>query len=232
MRVVVQATQNKSLSNRAYLRKGGGYHITADNVHLKGGAITSNNPSNSELTTNQIIFSDIENSSNYGATSGAISGGYSQSSGTNVSPSLPMHEQGKDSTTTKATLTEGKITLNKDSQPTETTAKALGINTDLAQANQQVDAPKDINQVLKEQSVISQNVGHIANAVDIFTEKLHQEAKEREEAAKQEVDAARVSGDKQRLESAQQIYRDAVKSSENWEMGANINKRLMQLRLL
>ncbi|QIM62822.1 hypothetical protein A1D29_05690 [Pasteurellaceae bacterium Orientalotternb1] len=60
---------------------------------------------------------------------------------------------------------------------------------------------------------------HFASAVDVFTDKLHQEAKEREEAAKQEVDAARVSGDKQRLESAQQIYRDAVKSSENWEMG-------------
>ncbi|QIM61985.1 hypothetical protein A1D29_00890 [Pasteurellaceae bacterium Orientalotternb1] len=188
----------------------GGYHITANNVHLEGGAIASTNPANSELTTNKITFSDIQNSSNYGATSGAIAGGYSQSSGTNVSPSLPMHEQGKDSTTTKATLTEGKITLNKDSNPTETTVKALGINTDLAEANKQVEAPKDINQVLKEQNAISQNVGHIATAATTFS---NRQASKLEDEAK----AAEQAGDHQTAEAKRE-------EAKSWQVGGE-NKR-------
>ncbi|NBI13129.1 hypothetical protein GVX81_05790 [[Haemophilus] felis] len=80
----------------------GGYHINADNVHLEGGAIASTNPNNSELTTNKFTFKDLQNSSRYSATSGAIAGGYEQSA-PSVNPSLPMHNQGKDSSTTKAT---------------------------------------------------------------------------------------------------------------------------------
>ena len=41
----------------------GGYHINADNVHLKGGAIASTNAQNSELTTNKFTFEDIRNTS-------------------------------------------------------------------------------------------------------------------------------------------------------------------------
>ncbi|OAQ15774.1 hypothetical protein F480_00010 [Bibersteinia trehalosi Y31] len=43
-----------------------------------------------------------------------------------------MFDSSEDRSVTKATLTEGKITLNKDSNPTQTTAQALGINTDLS----------------------------------------------------------------------------------------------------
>ncbi|OOF54593.1 hypothetical protein [Rodentibacter genomosp. 2] len=48
-----------------------------------------------------------------------------------ISPGLPMYEQSRDSCLTKATLTEGRIILNKDTTPTETTVQALGINTDI-----------------------------------------------------------------------------------------------------
>ena len=40
-----------------------------------------------------------------------------------------MNESDSDNSVTRATLTEGKITLNKDTAPTQTTAQALGINT-------------------------------------------------------------------------------------------------------
>ncbi|NBI41873.1 FhaB protein, partial [[Haemophilus] felis] len=187
----------------------GGYHISADNVHLKGGVIASTNAKNSELKTNKLTFENINNNANYGATSGAISGGYSQS-GTSVNPSLPMHEQGEDSTATKATLTEGKITLNKDSQPTETTAAALGINTDLSQANKQVEQPKDVNQLLKEQKMITEAVGHIATAATNFS---HRQAKDLEEEAKE----AEKAGDYQTAKAKRE-------EAKSWETGGK-NKR-------
>lgn len=193
-----------------FFAEAGGYHVTAKEVHLEGGAIASSNPSNSELTTNTITFKDIHNSSNYSATSGAIAGGYSQSNGTNVSPSLPMHEQGKDSTTTKATLTEGKITLNKDSNPIETTAAALGINTDITEANKQVEVPKDVNQLLKEQQLISQNVGEIGKAASVFSSN---QAKKLDDEAK----AAEKAGDLQTAKAKR-------KEAESWQVGGE-NKR-------
>ncbi|MFQ9121923.1 MAG: hypothetical protein ACLR5N_04420 [Haemophilus parainfluenzae] len=66
-----------------------------------------------------------------------------------------------DDSVTRATLTEGNITLNKDTAPMQTTAQALGINTDINQTNGQVDTPKDVNQILSEQRQISAAVGNI-----------------------------------------------------------------------
>nr|WP_289709851.1 VENN motif pre-toxin domain-containing protein [Actinobacillus suis] len=99
-----------------------------------------------------------------------------------------MYDSESDSSVTKATLTEGKITLNKDSQPTETTAEALGLNTDLNQANKQVEATFDIKQKLKDQQVLSAAVGDIGAAAQAYTEskakELNQEAEELEKAGK------------------------------------------------
>ena len=61
--------------------------------------------------------------------------GYGQKDGEahpNMSPGLPMSEREHDHTTTKATLTEGTILLNKDTTPVLSTALELGINTDLS----------------------------------------------------------------------------------------------------
>ena len=74
----------------------------------------------------------------------------SQRSG-GISPGLPMFERDSDSSVTRATLTEGTIILNKDTHPTVTTAKELGINTDLAQANEQVAQTKDVKAQIQEQ---------------------------------------------------------------------------------
>ena len=52
---------------------------------------------------------------------------------------MPMMTRQSDSSITKATLTEGNITLNKGSTSTATTAKALGINTELKGANEKVE---------------------------------------------------------------------------------------------
>ncbi|UXN37343.1 hypothetical protein N8E87_02345 [Avibacterium paragallinarum] len=49
----------------------GGYHINANQVHLKGGPIASQNGENSELATNQLTAEDIQNRSSSQAMSGA-----------------------------------------------------------------------------------------------------------------------------------------------------------------
>ncbi|QLB42036.1 hemagglutinin repeat-containing protein [Mannheimia pernigra] len=204
--------------------KSGGYHITADKVELKGGAIASTNPDNSELTTNAIIFSDIQNHSQHQATSGSLSGGYSQSNGVSGSAGMPMHSQGNDNSTTKAMLTEGKITLNKDSTPTQTTAKALGINTELSQAHRAVEQPKDINQVLKEQQTVSQSVGQMAGAANVYASQKAQEAAEVVKRAETELQAAEKEKNLAKIDEKRTAYLEAKAQQESWSEGGS-NKR-------
>ncbi|MFC1196423.1 VENN motif pre-toxin domain-containing protein, partial [Pasteurella multocida] len=176
----------------------------AENVHLKGAVIASTNPAQSELTTNRFSFEDIKNESSYSASSASISGGYSKGreyyrdadthkvvsagsknaefiagkKGANFNAGLPMHSEGSEESLTKATLTAGRITLNKDSQPIETTADALGINTDLSQAQREVSKPKDVTQLLAEQKEIAKAVGEIKSAVEIYTSNQQEEAEQ------------------------------------------------------
>ncbi|QTM00726.1 hypothetical protein GM698_03430 [Mannheimia sp. ZY171111] len=204
--------------------KDGGYHITADEVELNAGAIASTNPDNSELTTNVITFSDIQNYSQHQATSGSLSGGYSQSNGVSGSPGMPMNSQGNDNSTTKATLTEGKITLNKDSTPTQTTAKALGINTALSQAHRAVEQPKDINQVLKEQQTVSQSVGQMAGAANVYASQKAQEAAEVVKRAETELQAAEKEKNLAKIDEKRTAYLEAKAQQESWSEGGS-NKR-------
>ncbi|MBB5866586.1 VENN motif pre-toxin domain-containing protein, partial [Xanthomonas sp. 3058] len=53
----------------------GGYHVTAGNVNLIGGAIASTNAGASELTADSLTFIDLKNQMDYSAVSAAISGG-------------------------------------------------------------------------------------------------------------------------------------------------------------
>ncbi|MDC4841033.1 hemagglutinin repeat-containing protein, partial [Acinetobacter baumannii] len=131
----------------------GGYHVKADGVDLKGGAIVSTaTKDNNDLTANRLSFSDVQNNSAYDATSVSLSGGTSLGGGksspgdskapkptnndnwrnaTSFSPSLPQHDSDKDSSTTYATLSAGKITVGGQS----TTVEQLGIHSDASTAN-------------------------------------------------------------------------------------------------
>ena len=203
----------------------GGYHVNAKNVHLKGAAITSTNPANSELATNKLTFENIQNESHSDASSmsfsASVDGQGSNVNTPNVSGGLPMKESNSDDSVTRATLTEGNITLNKDTAPMQTTAQALGINTDINQANGQVDTPKDVNQILSEQRQISAAVGNIKSAVNTYVAKqkapLLQEI-ERLEGEKKELEArqdtAGVNAISQQLDIARM---EAAK----WEVGGS-----------
>lgn len=176
----------------------GGYHVNAKNVHLKGAAITSTNPANSELATNKLTFENIQNESHSDASSmsfsASVDGQGSNVNTPNVSGGLPMKESNSDDSVTRATLTEGKITLNKDTTPMLTTAQALGINTDINQANGEVDKPKDVNQILSEQRQISAAVGNIKSAVNTYVDR-------QKAPLLQEIE--RLSGEKKELEARQ-----------------------------
>ena len=236
-------THRKQVNEQAGIfAEEGGYHIDAQNVHLKGGAIASTNAQNSLLQTNTLTFEDIQNESSSKAASASISGSIkeskekwvdnetgekvkphspnstfipSQRSG-GLSPGLPMLQQSSDSSTTKATLTEGTVILNKDTHPTQTTAKELGINTDLAQANNQVAQTKDVKAQIQEQQQIATAIGHVQKAVETYTAN-------QQEAAEQEV--RRLKSQKQRAiaqgnaEALIQINRDlnsAKEAARDW----------------
>jgi len=240
-------THRKQVNEQAGIfAEEGGYHINADSVHLKGGAIASTNAQNSILQTNTLTFEDIQNESSSKAASASISGSIkeskekwvdnetgekvkphspnstfipSQRSG-GLSPGLPMLQQSSDSSTTKATLTEGTIILDKDNHPTQTTAKELGINTDLAQANNQVAQTKDVKAQLQEQQQISTAIGNVKSAVDTYISNKLNEAETAERRVKAEYDKAKANNaSKDALDFLEYRLKEAKREVDEWGYG-------------
>ncbi|MDT3486392.1 hemagglutinin repeat-containing protein [Stenotrophomonas maltophilia] len=159
----------------------GGYHVDAGHVNLVGGAIASTNAGTSELTADSLTFTDLQNHMDYKASSGSISGGFGNAgkgpagkgvgtgeqlkgigtsivtgklegpTGVSMGGGLPMHESGSDSSSTRATLTEGNITIGGR----KTTAAELGVNTDAAAAHRALDAMPDANKLLADQQAMA-----------------------------------------------------------------------------
>ncbi|WP_424411676.1 hemagglutinin repeat-containing protein [Pasteurella sp. PK-2025] len=220
----------------------GSYQVNAANVYLKGAAIASTNGAESELKTNQLTFEDIQNHSSHRASSASLSGGYGKQAdyyqdkdtgkvvdakhpnaqfvegktGPSFTPSLPMHSEGSEESLTKATLTAGRITLNKDSQPIETTADALGINTDLSQAQREVSKPKDVTQLLAEQKVLSKSVGDIHKAISTYTANQQAEATEQVNQAKKALIQAEAEGKPTEIAEKQQALLKAEQNQAKW----------------
>ncbi|WP_353887592.1 hemagglutinin repeat-containing protein [uncultured Acinetobacter sp.] len=191
----VSSSKASGSSNRVNQQSGlfageGGYHVKADSVDLKGGAISSTaSKNNNDLTTNRLSFSNIENQSNYQATSVSLSGGMSGSKGkagsdnnttkaanptsnenwrnaTSFSPSLPQHQENKDNSNTYATLSEGNITIGGKA----TTAKALGIHSDINTANRQVDTLPNLQEILDKQKTVADATSTIAAATRTYAQ--------------------------------------------------------------
>ncbi len=249
----------KQVNEQAGLFAGnGGYHVEANNTHLTAGAIASTNPNNSELSTNRFTFEDIRNESSHKATSASISGSYGRGedyyvdkdtgklskkgaenavlvegkTAPSFTPGLPMHSQGSDSSTTRATLTEGKITLNKDTTPTQTSANALGINTELNQANSQVEKPKEVKKLLSEQKEIAQAVGHISSAVQTYTANKQAEAAQKvkeAEKARQQAEQVNNQEDVARYKLAEL---EAKRELGQWSDGGSTKRAIDTVSIL
>ena len=244
-------THRKQVNEQAGIfAEEGGYHINADSVHLKGGVIASTNPTNSKLATNKLTFEDIQNESSSSAASASISGSLkeskekwvdnetgsavkpnsenstkldSQRSG-GISPGLPMFERDSDSSVTRATLTEGTIILNKDTHPTVTTAKELGINTDLAQANNQVAQTKDVKAQLQEQQQIATAIGNVKSAVDTYTSNKQEEAEQEVRRLKSRLEKAEQQGNQETVNQLKEDILQAEIQAENWGTGGSTKR--------
>ena len=189
----------------------GGYHVKAQDVSLIGGAITSTNAANSELTAQTFQYQDIQNHMNYSADSVGLSGsigssgynddkqhslgeqlsdiGHTLSTGDFASvnkgsfaPGLPVSDSGSDSSTTRATLTEGNITIGGQS----TTATATGVNTDASVANTQVANLPDLQQLLKDQQAMVSAVTTIQSSVTQAISDKHDYEQDKADQAKTE----------------------------------------------
>ena len=214
----------------------GGYHVTADTVDLKGGAITSTNAANSDLTANALTFSNLENKMEYEADSASMSGGFGGSGGTTVSPGMPMSESGSDSSTTYATLTEGNIKIGGKN----TTAAATGINTDAATAHSTIDKLPDLQVLLKDQQAMAAAASTVISTVKQASSDISKAAEQQNKTDKtvlgfatDDLEAAKASGDPDKIASAQATYDSAQaaytassESAKNWGKGGDYSRAL------
>ncbi len=182
----------------------GGYHVNADSVDLKGGAIVSTaTKDNNDLTANSLTFSNIENKSSYDASTVSLSGGTSFNkdkagstdgkasnptnndnwrNATSFSPSLPQQESDKDSSTTYATLSDGNITIGGK----QTTVEQLGIHSDAATANQKIDSLPNLQNILDNQKSVADATSTIAAAVRTYSQNQQIKAEEAKKNAEKE----------------------------------------------
>ncbi|WP_211462171.1 hemagglutinin repeat-containing protein, partial [Collimonas silvisoli] len=230
---VGQSTANGS-SNAVNQQSGlfagnGGYHVTADTVALKGGAIASSNAGKSDLTAKSITFENLTNKMDYSADtvsmSGGVSGGSSNgnskgeapaqtstgASNPNVTPGIPLLESGSASSTTYGTLTDGNITIGGQRM---TSAAGLGAHTDLATAHTAIAPLPDLKNVMNNQ----QAMAAAANTVIATSAQI---ANDLGTAANKKYDKAQAvlnnkDSTQEQKNQAQQDANDAQAAVKNW----------------
>ncbi|VGM95788.1 Possible hemagglutinin (DUF638) [uncultured Avibacterium sp.] len=246
----------------------GGYHVEANQVHLKGAAIASTNANNSELATNKLTAEHLQNHSSSQAMSGGLSYGFSHQEGhfeekgtgkvvetpannqtadnlrwvdeknsSGFNPSMPMYESHHDSSVTKATITAGKITLNKDSQPVHTTvealAKTLPISTALDNANPQVEKPKDTQGQLKEQKIVREAVSQLQSAASTYAanqaKAAQLEADRLQQEIAQEQSKPQAMQDKQKIAEKTTALATTLERQEKWSEKGEYKRNLDNL---
>ncbi|MFZ7241479.1 hemagglutinin repeat-containing protein [Avibacterium avium] len=249
----------------------GGYHVEANQVHLKGAAIASQNANNSELATNKLSAEHIQNHSSSQAMSGGLSYGFSHQEGhfeekgtgkvveapansesannsnnlrwvdeknsSGFNPSMPMYESHHDSSVTKATITAGKITLNKDSQPVHTTveelAKTLPISTALDNANPQVEKPRDTQGQLKEQKIVKEAVSQLQSAASTYAanqaKAAQLEADRLQQEIAQEQSKPQATQDKQKIAEKTTALATTLERQEKWSEKGEYKRNLDNL---
>ena len=223
----------------------GGYHVKAETIDLKGGAIASTNAAASELTTNKLTTSNIENKMTYSASNVSMAGGtggnsellkddagkilplsqQNQAFGTakdgNVAPGLPMVEKGSDSSTTYATVTDGKITIGG---VTTNSVKDLGINTDASKANTALDKLPDLQKLLKDQQAMSAATGAVIATGKQIAGDIALGAAKAEKAAEATLKDPK-STDEQKL-AATKASEEAKQTLKDWGTGGIYSRAL------
>ena len=253
---------SRSVGSQSGLFAGeGDYHITADSVRLKGGAIASAaDKDHNELTARSFSFEDIRNESSYSASSMGIgagyggslkgSGGFNQSAfgrasqtagqnikqGLNYSPTLPQHESGGSQGYTRSVLSEGNITIGDQA----TSARALGIQTDLQNAHRSAEAVPDLQNLLDKQQTVAQSTAVIHSAVATYSgnrAKAAAEELEKQQAAyegrlKEQNDgsyeqyAGKSDSERLSMRLGNAKYAQAYQEARSWGVGGSKSRAL------
>ena len=90
--------------------------------------------------------------------------GQNMNKGLNYSPTLPQHESGGSQGYTRSVLSEGNITIGDQA----TSARALGIHTDLQNAHRSAEAVPDLQNLLDKQQTVAQSTAAIHSAVGTY----------------------------------------------------------------
>ncbi|EOR07411.1 hypothetical protein F896_01784 [Acinetobacter genomosp. 15BJ] len=242
-----QSSSNSVNQQSGLFAGDGGYHVKADQVDLKGGAIVSTaSKDNNNLTANSLTFSDIKNQSQYDAKSISLSGGTSSAkdgkaanptnnenwrNSTSFSPSLPQHESDKDSSVTRATLSEGNISIGGK----KTTTTELGIHNDVNTAHRTVETLPNLQEILDKQKTVADATSTIAAATRTYNQNQQKQAEAEKAAHKQQV-LSQIGQSSEALEYYQNLdpvkqeeylrqyspeYAKASQSNQDWGMGGN-----------
>ncbi len=150
----------------------GGFDVNVKgNTDLKGAAIASTaDPSKNTLTTGTLTYSDIQNHSDYSASSSGFSAGTS-----GAMPMLSQHDSGSSSATTKSAVSAGTITVTDTANQKQDIAS---LNRDTTDTNGTVSKLPDVNNLLTNQADVmnAANAAGQAVAKDIGTYASYREA--------------------------------------------------------
>ena len=114
--------------------------------------------------------------------------------------------------------------MNKDKNPTQTTAKELGINTDLAQANNQVAQTKDVKAQIQEQQQIATAIGHVQKAVETYTANQQEAAEQEVRRLKSHLEKAEQQGNQEAVNQLKKDILQAKIQAENWGTGGSTKR--------
>ncbi|MHA6912635.1 hemagglutinin repeat-containing protein [Ralstonia pseudosolanacearum] len=187
----------------------GGFGINVKgNTDLKGAYIASTaTPDKNQLTTGTLTWSDVQNHSDYSATSVGFSAGgsmgnggstYNRNAGKTTGGALPMlaqHESSSESATTRSAIAQGTITITDQAHQKQDVGS---LNRDTENLNGKVGKAPDLQNVLNNQAdmmaaaqaagaVVARAIGDIANAKQAEAQAAAKQAHENgnEDLAKQ-----------------------------------------------
>ncbi|WP_430542146.1 hemagglutinin repeat-containing protein [Xanthomonas sacchari] len=204
---------------------------SASSGSLAGGFGYSGTPA-TDANGNPVAVSAGDQAKNIG--SNIANGNYGAANSGGLGGGLPMSQSGNDSTTTRATLTEGNITIGGK----RTTAAETGINTDASKANEALATLPDVRKVLAEQQAMGAAAGTVLEtsrqvAGDIAASAAKKTAEARDAYVKglnsDEQEAfAKLDPTAQQnvLLSQSTAYSDAYAKEKQWGTGGEYNRAL------
>ena len=162
--------------------------------------------------------------------------GQNMNKGLNYSPTLPQHESGDSQGYTRSLLSEGNITIGGQA----TSARALGIQTDLQNAHRSAEAVPDLQNLLDKQQTIAQSTAAIHSAVGTYRgnrAKAAAEELEKQQAAyegrlKEQNDgsyeqyAGKSDSERLAMRLGNAKYAQAYQEARSWGVGGSKSRAL------